>query len=248
MLNFESINFDYEPYPIGIAQNAIAPADYAEMVASFPDQAAFKAKPGKGVKYALSHHNHGASYHAFVKKHPVWQRFYDHIKSPGFIDQTLATLRGKNIDLGLQRRPLKDRAVESFKAFKKGAPIPHHPKLSARFEFSAMPTAGGSIRPHTDNPTKVITMVISILEDGEWDPAMGGGTAVVRPKDPKRIFNYMNGYLDFDEVEVVKTFPFNPNQCIVFIKTYNSWHAVWPMTGDDPLRLRKTLTINIESS
>jgi hypothetical protein len=69
-----------------------------------------------------------------------------------------------------------------------------------------------------------------------------------RSWNPRRIFDLINRHLDFDEVEVVKTFPFNPNQCIVFIKTNNSWHAVWPMTGDDPLRLRKTLTINIESS
>jgi hypothetical protein len=34
----------------------------------------------------------------------------------------------------------------------------------------------------------------------------------------------------------------------VFIKTNNSWHAVWPMTGNGPKTIRKTLTINIESS
>jgi len=248
MLNFDKLAFDYEPYPIGLAQGAIEPETYAEMVKSFPSPEVFKAKPAKGVKMALSHHNHGRAYHAFVRQTPVWQRFYDYIKSPDFIAQTLAALKARNLDLGLQRRPLAERAVESFKALKKGAPLPHYPRLSSRFEFSAMPIAGGSIRPHTDNPTKVITMVVSMLEPDEWDPAVGGGTAVVRPKDPTRIFNYMNGYLDFEEVEVVKTFPFNPNQCLVFVKTYNSWHAVWPMTGNDPARLRKTLTINIESS
>jgi hypothetical protein len=58
----------------------------------------------------------------------------------------------------------------------------------------------------------------------------------------------MNHYLDFDDVEQLKTFPFVPNQCLVFIKTNNSWHAVWPMRGNDKSVLRKTLTINIESS
>ena len=61
-------------------------------------------------------------------------------------------------------------------------------------------------------------------------------------------FNRANAYLDFDEVTPVKSFPFGPNQAIVFVKTFNSWHAVWPMQGSDPALLRRTLTINIESS
>jgi hypothetical protein len=71
---------------------------------------------------------------------------------------------------------------------------------------------------------------------------------MVWPKDKTKIFNRVNSYLDFDQVEPMKTFPFEANQCLVFIKTNNSWHAVLPMTGDDPKILRKTLTINIEST
>jgi hypothetical protein len=58
----------------------------------------------------------------------------------------------------------------------------------------------------------------------------------------------VNSYLDFDDVTELKTFPFEPNQCLVFIKTNNSWHSVFPMTGNDRKILRKTVTINIESS
>ena len=38
-----------------------------------------------------------------------------------------------------------------------------------------------------------------------------------------------------------------PNQCVIFVKTFNSWHAVYPMTGHGSQALRKTLTINIET-
>lgn len=68
------------------------------------------------------------------------------------------------------------------------------------------------------------------------------------PKDHTKIYNVMNHYLDFEEVDIVRAFPFQPNQCVIFVQTFNSWPAVCPMTGDDPGKLRWTLTINIESS
>src|SRR3546814_14145884 len=74
-------------------------------------------------------------------------------------------------------------------AVKRGAPQPHFPKLRARFEFSSMPITGGSIRPHTDATSKLVTMVIPMLRDGEWQDDYGGGTSVVWPKDRSRTFN-----------------------------------------------------------
>ena len=53
--------------------------------------------------------------------------------------------------------------------------------------------------------------------------------------------------MPLEDVETLKTFPFEENQCVLFVKTYNSWHHVAPMTGQDDAPLRKTLTINIES-
>lgn len=46
-------------------------------------------------------------------------------------------------------------------------------------------------------------------------------------------------------MDVIDTFEFTPNQAVMFVKTFNSWHSVRPMTGTDPSVLRKTLTINI---
>ncbi|MDX1402215.1 MAG: hypothetical protein R3245_09860, partial [Kiloniellales bacterium] len=248
MLNLESLAFDYEPYPIGIARPAVPSDVYREMVRTFPTPDLFRDRSDKGSKFALSRHNNRGNYYRHIKNTEVWREFYAYIDSKRFIEETLDSLAAKRIDLGLRRRGTGTRMIERFRAIKKGAPMPHFPKLSARFEFSTMPVAGGSIKPHSDNPTKIITMVLSILEEGEWDETIGGGTSVVWPKDPSRSFNQVNAYLDFDDVEVLKTFPFQPNQCLCFIKTYNSWHAVWPMTGNDPSKLRKTLTINIESS
>jgi hypothetical protein len=247
MLNFDEIKFDYDPYPIGLARGALAPELYSELIETFPDDKTFVPKEFNGVKYSLSKHNNKAGYFAHLGKNAAWGRFYDYIKSDRFITDTMAMLKANNIDLGLTNVSWRERAIKRFKAFKKGSPQPHIPRLRSRFEFSSMPVTGGSIRPHTDHPSKVVTMVIPILRDDEWQEEYGGGTSVVWPKDRTRSYNFTNGYMDFDEVECLRTYPFEPNQCLVFVKTYNSWHAVWPMTGNDPTILRRTLTINIES-
>ena len=85
-----------------------------------------------------------------------------------------------------------------------------------------------------------------MTQDGEWDPSFGGGTDVLRPIDVRKSFNFLNSYLEFHEVETVRTFEFVPNQCVIFVKTFNSLHAVRPMKGIGSTRMRKTLTINIE--
>jgi len=247
-LRLDDLTFDYEPFPIAVARNVFDPATYVEMVESFPTVDDFVAKHSIGVKYSLSPANNRSAFVRYVSRQPVWRRFYAQVKSPSFIPHVLAALRRHGIDLGLYEPSFGERMHQRFRALKRGRPLPRVPKLKARFEFSAMPITGGSIRPHTDDPAKIVTMVISMLRPDEWQPAWGGGTSVVWPKDVTKSFNLSNRYLEFDEVRTLRTFAFQPNQCIVFVKTSSSWHMVQPMTGTDPSILRKTLTINIESS
>ena len=54
------------------------------------------------------------------------------------------------------------------------------------------------------------------------------------------------GLVEEHEVEPVASFPFVPNQCIIFVKTFNSLHCVRPMQAEDSSAMRRTLTINIE--
>ena len=225
MLNFDSIKFDYDPYPIGIARGAFAPEIYRELVDTLPDDKIFVTKDNLGVKLSLSQLNNRSGYMAHVRQNAMWKRFYDYIKSERFIDDTMAMLRAHHIDLGLTGLSWRDRMARRVRAFKRGSPQPHFPKLRSRFEFSSMPVTGGNIRPHTDAVSKAVTMVIPMLREGEWKEEYGGGTSIVWPKDRTRSFNMVNDYMDFDEVECLRTFPFEPNQCLVFVKTYDSWPA-----------------------
>ncbi|MDG2306269.1 MAG: 2OG-Fe(II) oxygenase [Candidatus Binatia bacterium] len=263
MLSFQDLNFDYEPYPIGVVAPVLAAESYRALVDAFPPLGLFGAKEDLGHKYSLSEVNHGDAYHDYVRASPPWLDFYRYVKSPDFIHQTMASLASSGVDLGLadcrvQSRSRFDGSGKALAALPGGASrslgsaemsvrrlLTRKAVLGARFEFSILPGDGGHILPHTDAPQKLVTLVISMLGPDEWSDSWGGGTQVLRPKDPAVAFNKMNRYLGFDEVEPVRTLPFRSNQCVVFVKTFNSLHAVPPVGGGAQV-LRRTLTINIE--
>jgi hypothetical protein len=110
-----------------------------------------------------------------------------------------------------------------------------------------MPGQGGHILPHTDAPSKVVTLTLAMLRDGEWDPAWGGGIDVNRARNPRFAYNQLNRQATFDDMEVVDTIDFAPNTGVVFIKTFNSWHSVRPMRAPGQENMRKNIIVNITS-
>jgi hypothetical protein len=255
LFSFHKASFIYDPYPIGLSTNVLTETYYSRLVEEWPSIDLFVFKQELGNKYSLSQVNNRRGYRDFIKKSPPWRQFYEHIKSAEFIRQVIATLYQHNIDLGLQAVQVRDD---------RNATAPSHWKervktilsrrisptnevtLSARFEFSMLSANKGCIKPHTDSPQKLITLVLSVVRQGEWNPAFGGGTAVLRPKDLAQNYNYVNKQLEFGQTETITIFPFQPNQCVIFVKTFNSLHAVYPMTGEHSDAMRKTITINIE--
>ena len=69
---------------------------------------------------------------------------------------------------------------------------------------------------------------------------------MLRTKDPAQSFNHLNRTVDFDKCETLEEFEFRPNQAVVFVKTFNSWHGVLPTNAPREDAWRKSLTINIE--
>ena len=250
MLSFQQTDFIYEPYPIGVAHNVFEGGYYRSLVETFPPADLFKFMASLGNKYSLSELNHPEQYHDYVNNCAPWREFHRWLKREEFPYEILSMLSERQIDLGI-RRPEGNAAqspAPSLLGRLRGArPAPAGPGgLSARFEFSMLPADGGFIKPHTDSPQKIVTLVIAMLGEGEWNPSCGGGTEVLRPKDATKNFNYLNRYLEFEEVETLDAFEYRPNQCVIFIKTFNSLHAVRPMSGGGTGLMRKTLTINIE--
>jgi hypothetical protein len=218
-LNYAQATFRYEPYPIGVATSVFKPDAYLALCQAYPDESRFKALTSGGYhKWSLSERNNRVAYHEFIMQSPVWGAFHTYVKSRRVVDDLAACLIGAGIE------------------------APHGP-LTARFEFSSLPAEGGGIEAHTDIPSKVLTLILPMVQPGEWDPSWGGGTDVLRPLDPWR------RYEDYQEprkaFEVVATYPYAPNQCVIFIKTFNSWHAVGPIQGPAG-QWRRTITLNLE--
>lgn len=245
--DYSHLEMRYEPYPIGLAKPIIAEDVYNEMLDNWPDTDQFKHMTELGHKYALSEKFNASQYHAFIRSRPIWTEFHRWIKSDDFLKGVMGALQERNIDLGYRGRvaPMK-RAVKTVKGILRGRPPVRGAKLSARFEFQMMPADGGHILPHTDTPAKIVTLVISMQRPGEWDPAWGGSTDIDRPKDMTQVYNELNEQHPFEDVEKVDGYAFTPNQAVVFIKTFNSWHSVRPMQGQGSDAKRKTLIINIE--
>lgn len=85
-----------------------------------------------------------------------------------------------------------------------------------------------------------------MINDTEWSPSMGGGLDINRPTDSAYAYNWKNRMVPWDKVEVFDTVPFVPNQCVLFVKTFNALHSVRKMRVKGSVALRKTVTIVIE--
>ncbi len=247
-LSFDHLTFRYEPYPIGVAHRVFPEALYSELVERYPSRDLFAYMPKFGHKYSLSEKFNGEAYDRFLRQEAIWRAFHGWIKSESFIVQVMDSLRLHGIDLGYGATPpATQRLLKAMKHALRPSQKQRSRRLSSRFEFSMLPAAGGSVLPHTDLPSKIVTLIVSMVGEGEWDPAMGGGTDVNRPKNPRNSFNRLNTRGRFEDMDVLDTFEFQPNQAVVFVKTFNSWHSVRPMTGVGSQAMRKTLTINIEA-
>lgn len=244
---YDHFQFQYEPFPIGWAKPLMAETVYQEFLDNYPSLDIFKSIPKVGNKYSLSERFNFKEYADFVRSNPVWREFHRWIKSDEFVDEIMNVLREHHIDLGygLPSPPAAKRLLKFIRSLGRGH-IPASTRLQSRFEFSMLPAAGGHVLPHTDAPAKIVTLIVSMVREGEWDPAFGGGTDVNRPKNNLLSFNQLNRNARFEDMDVLYTFEFTPNQGVIFIKTFNSWHSVRPMTGMNSSAMRKTLTINIE--
>lgn len=255
MIDFAALQMRYQPFPLGVMRPALPPQLYEQCVAAFPDASLFQRVDDLGVKYSLSEKYASRNYAQVVRNTPVWQQLHRWIKSDAFILAALAALRARGVDLDYEgvRAPLWRKLKRMGKDIARRRPIEHFPQLTARFEFSMLPADGGCIRPHTDNPQKIITLVVSMCREGEWSGNYGGATDILRPRDESLLYDQRNNRdLDFAAMETLHSYDYLPNQILMFVKTFNSWHAVAPMTGPAAANaagalMRKTLTINIEA-
>lgn len=237
-------HFQYSPYPTGILGDFFAPEAFEVLANEYPGKELFKKMDALGEKYSLSEVNNPRAYHKFLASSPAWKSVHKEIKSDGFIASVFEELSRHKVDLKVDDHlPLKFSGIAGILRQLRSGRMPRY--ITTRFEFSLMPSLGGSILPHTDSTTKLVTIVVFLNKNTEWNEAYGGDFAICRPRDESNSFNLGNTYVDFEDVDQVARIPLIPNTGSLFIKTYDSWHCVFPMKGKEGLD-RKTITINLE--
>ena len=118
-LDFSKLEMRFDPFPIGIAAPALAPALYAELVESFPDAGLFEEhrRLGKpGAKLTLSEKSNPSRYHAFVAATPVWRAFHREIKSDAFPYAIMDVLRRQHMSHGYGQVSPRPRAISTDRA------------------------------------------------------------------------------------------------------------------------------------
>lgn len=245
--NSANLVLRYEPFPIGHLSPMVEASLYEEMIANWPAQELFEFMPRLGNKYSLSEKCHPGQYKAFVRRTPVWSRFDRWIKGPAFVPEVMQALLDHHIDLGYRPGVSWTRqTIKNIMAVVRGRSSHRGARYNATWEFQMMPAQGGHILPHSDTPSKIVTMTLAVLRDDEWKAEWGGGIDINRPNNVEYAYNQLNRQADFKDMDVVDTIEFRPNTGVIFIKTFNSWHSVRPMTGKGSGLMRRTLTINIE--
>jgi len=253
MFNYENFDFRYAPFPFGHSRGILPPNLYKEMADNFPPLELYNRRTDKRgiLKYYLNEGKTKERYDAFLRNTPVWSELHKYIKSKKFLGDIFGLLLRKKIDLGFyaSQPPLYRRLRTALGDVLKRGRLPVFPKgYYARFEFSILPADGGCLLPHADQYQKAITLVIYLPREGEWNAAWGGGLELSQPKDMTENFNWMNRKMPFEAMDEIVTYPYAPNSCTLFVKTFNSHHCVRPMQGSGSNALRKTLTINIETN
>ena len=204
-LNIDATEFSYQRFPIGLAAPVMSESLYRELLSAYPDRDRFVYLETIGHKYTLSKQYSKSEYLSFIRNTPTWRDFHAWVKSQDFIEYVLEALAKHHIELGEFRvgRTLgtKFKALNRLLSGKR-----YRPTLTARFEFSMLPADGGYVVPHTDQPSKLVTLVVSMTPPGEWDPNVGGGTGVNRPKSPELAFNRVNKIAEFGDMEVLNSF------------------------------------------
>jgi hypothetical protein len=246
-LLLDNLDLRYDPYPIGVIAPAFDPQFYDELLRTFPPISLFEFQPRFGSKYSFNVGNRAKPFKEFIAANSAWRKVDDFLKSDEFLNATFAKLLSRGVDLGY--RPGKHSTGKRLSKLFRGVASGRLPAIEApvrvRWEFSALPAHGGNVIPHTDSPMQYVTYVISMVDRDEWNPEWGGGTDILKTKDPARGYNLMNKAMPYDETITLDTVPYRNNQGMLFVKTYDSLHGVKTMEGPEGV-LRKTVTVIIE--
>ncbi len=226
MINLNNQKYFYEPFPHALYENVFDLSFYEKICDEFPSDQKFdnfdfdKQNKLKQKKFSLN------------DNHPLFRNILKNKKNINDLYNYLSNQKFKSLILDLLH---KNHIKLSRNQFKQSFLKKIYQKLTKSkkfgFEFSMISTDGGFIKPHTDGADKLVSFVIPIVKNNDFENIPNSGTDILRPIQDKYKYNFLNETVPFEATEVVRKIPFNKNQIFLFIKTHNSLHSVGPMVN-----------------
>jgi hypothetical protein len=248
MIHYDDVSFRYDPWPFGVAKNLFTPDLYDELSRTFPSSSLFQLDAEVGRRrLTLDGYRSPRVFNHFFKTNRAWGELRRYAESRDFLMQFLTMLADHGIDFGDPgwETGTSRRLLRFARALRRGAVRGGLARFRVELVLVILPADGGYLLPHTDAEPKAANIAVSMAGPGEWDSALGGSTDLVWPTDPRNVFSLGARRLAFDEVRVLERVAYTPNQAVIVVKTYNSWHSVGPMHCAGSRALRKTLNFNI---
>lgn len=242
----QSDSFLRDPITIFEIENFLKPRFYEALLRSFPNGAHFGHRYEQGGKWFFN--NQHPEFRRFLSRAPAWRALHDWFSAP----ETLAELK-RLADPYLAHRPAIERKDWVF--FPANWQVKRDENSDVTpvrqgFEFSAL-TRGDSIPPHTDLPSKLLSLMI-YFPDPDLEGHVGCGTAFyegkagreTRPDWDPQMMTPAQSDAFFESHEVYFRSAFTPNKLVGFIKSEVSWHAVSPLEIPEG-QIRKSINLNV---
>lgn len=264
MINEISLNLNKpsvcitHPFPIFEFEEFFPQELYRELEAVFPDKSLLPSQYGdRGGKFYLG--NQMPEFAGVIEAMPIWGKLYHCFSAPSMVEKFYQFTR----QFPSERNPREVgpwsivAPPPRFKLLKKlnrkwnaliGA-IQNKTRVYLGFEFSWL-DGECFIGPHTDLPSKLISLMVYFPDDG-CEGSEDMGTEFYQGKNSRETQkswkagmmkkNAMDQF--FEKHEVFYKPKFTPNKLVGFIKTSDSWHGLQPLKLPAGTR-RRSLNIN----
>jgi len=220
------------PFFHGYIDNYLPEQVYQSLLQSFPEKT---LHINYGAENTLG--NDHPRLTDFWRASPFCQTLLDFFTSEKFLDD----LRNFIGPAAALERGYSDRAHWYYVSGWSTAATPVGAKpIRVTFKFSRL-TSRQWIPPHTDNPCKLLSLLI-YFAGSDWRESYGGGTEIYEPKFTALKNNWHNIEMAFELMNRRRTFAFLPNRLVFFLKSKNSWHGVSPLACPDG-KFRNSLLI-----
>jgi hypothetical protein len=248
----------YDPFFTFEFENIFDPDLYRQLDEQFPKKSEFSANwADRGGKFYMS--SKMPEYKDLTRKAPIWAELYERFVDPRAIDAFYQLARSVpsersssetkpwRLETRPQRKGIGRGLVAAARALQSA--LSGYTPVRVVLEFSYLETEC-FIPPHTDVPSKLITLMIC-FPDKEAEYPVGTGTEFYRGKgNTAAEGGWKTGMLGddatkafFERHEVFHTSSFTPNKLVGFVKSSRSWHGVRPLALP-PNVPRRSLNIN----